>query len=328
MRRRDFITLISGAAAGWPVAAPAQQPTGTKRVGVLNTGVDGANSQANLAAFRQGLGKLGWFEGRNILIDIRFGAADPDRIRGYATELVRLKPDVMLTQSSNGVEAVQRASPSVPIVFVQMNDPVGSGVVTSLAHPGGNITGFTPAEFSMGGKMLEVLKDVAPNITQVSGFFNPDQTPGVRTWDAVRAAAQSIGVQATAIGVRNAAEIERAFREFRADPSGGLVVLASAPTTTYRKLIIKLAAQHRLPAVYPYPLFVRDGGLVSYGVEPTDEWGRAASYVDRILKGTKPGDLPVQQPTKFNLVINLTTARALGLTISHEFLLLADEVIE
>jgi putative ABC transport system substrate-binding protein len=180
----------------------------------------------------------------------------------------------------------------------------------------------------MGGKMVGVLKDVAPHITHVTGFMNPDQIPGIRTWDAAAAAAQSIGVQARAIGVRNTAEIERAFSTLSADPNGGLIVMASAPTTTYRKLIIELAARHRLPAIYPYPLFVRDGGLISYGIEPADSWRQAASYVDRILKGAKPGDLPIQQPTKFELVINLTTAKELGLTISHEFLLLADEVIE
>jgi putative tryptophan/tyrosine transport system substrate-binding protein len=299
-----------------------------RRIGVLMATANDAVGQALVTAFQQELEKLGWTEGHNIQIDDRFAAADPARIQSYAAELVRLTPEVMLAQTSLTVTAVLRESPSIPIVFVQIADPVGSGFVASLAHPGGNITGFTPAEFSMAGKMLEVLKDVVPRISRVAVILNPEQVPGVKMWQTIEAAAGSIAVHATAAGVHDAAEIERTFDAFAGQSNFGLIVLASGPTIVHRKLIIELAARHRLPAVYMYPFFVREGGLVSYGIEITDQYRQAALYVDRILKGTKPGDLPVQQPTKFELVINLKAANALRLTITRELLFRADEVIE
>jgi putative ABC transport system substrate-binding protein len=284
--------------------------------------------QVLVTAFRHGLESLGWTEGRNIRIDARWASGDPGRIRRYAAKLAALRPDLILTQTSLGVTAVLQESRSVPMVFVQMNDPVGSGLVASLAHPGGNITGFTPAEFSMGGKMLEVLKDVAPQINRVAVLLTPEQVPAVMTLRAIEAVAPSISVKVTAAGVHDAGEIEHAIATFAREPNSGLVVLPTVATSYHRRLIIELAARHRLPAAYAYPHFVRDGGLVSYGVELADQYRQAASYVDRILKGAKAGDLPIQQPTNFELVINLKTAKALGLTITREFLLRADEVIE
>jgi putative tryptophan/tyrosine transport system substrate-binding protein len=329
LRRRDFVTLLGGAAVAWPLAARGQQPNRVRRVGVLMTArANDAQGQAEVTAFRQELEKLRWTEGRNVRIDVRFAAADPDLIQSYAAELVRLAPEVILAQNSLAVTAVLRASPSMPIVFVQIVDPVGSGFVASLAHPGGNVTGFSPAEFSMAGKMLEVFKDVAPHISRVAVILNPEQVPGVKMLQAIEAVAGTIAVHATAAGVHDAPEIEHTFDAFAGQSNFGLIVLPSAPTTVHRKLIIELAARHRLPAVYAFPYFVREGGLVSYGIEDTDQYRQAASYVDRILRGTKPSDLPVQQPTKFELVVNLKTARALDLTIGREFLFRADEVIE
>ena len=233
-----------------------------------------------------------------------------------------------MANTSLGVTAMLQETRSLPIVFLQMNDPVGSGLVASLAHPGGNVTGFTPAEFSMGGKMLEALKDVAPQISQVAVLLTPEQVPAVMTLRAIEEVAPSISVKVTAAGVHNAVEIEQAIATCAREPNSGLVVLPTVTTSYHRRLIIELAARHRLPAAYAYPHFVRDGGLVSYGVEIADQYRQAASYVDRILKGAKPGDLPIQQPTKFELALNLKTAKALGLTITREFLLRADEVIE
>jgi len=330
MRRREFITLLGGAALAWPRRLSAQQGERVRRIGVLMATAteDDWVQLALVTSFRQGLEGLGWMEGRNIHIDARWAAGDPDRIRRSAAELVALRPDVILAQTSLGVAAVLHETRSVPMVFVQMNDPVGSGLVASLAHPGGNVTGFTPAEFSMGGKMLEVLKDIAPQIRRVAVLLTPEQVPAVMTLRAIEAVAPSISVEVTAAGVHNAAEIEHAIATFAREPNSGLVVLPTVTTSYHRRLIIGLAARHRLPAAYAYPHFVRDGGLVSYGVEIADQYRQAASYVDRILNGAKPGDLPIQQPTNFKLVINLKTAKALGLTITREFLLRADEVIE
>jgi putative tryptophan/tyrosine transport system substrate-binding protein len=326
MRRRDLITLLGGAVA-WPLAAHAQSDR-IRRVGVLMVAEGDEVAQSQVAAFRQGLEKGGWTEGRNIRIDVRFAGGDPNRIQSSATELARLNPEVVFAQSSVAVTALLRENHSLPIVFVQIGDPVGSGYVASLARPGGNITGFTPEEFSMGAKRLEVLKDVAPHIRHVSVLFNPDQVPGVMTWRAIEAAAPSVAIRAVAAGIHEAAEIKPAVEACASEANGGLIVLASAPTLVYRGEIIELAARHRLPAVYNYSFHAREGGLVSYGVDLTEQYRQAGSYVDRILKGTKPGDLPIQQPTKFELVVNLTTAKALGLTIPRDFLLRADEVIE
>jgi putative ABC transport system substrate-binding protein len=333
IERREFITLIGGAAAPsilWPLAARAQQRDQMRRIGVLMSSADvGPDAHPGLAAFRQALQKLGWTEGRNVRIDYRWAVADADHALANAVELVGLKPDVLLAASSLPLQALQRETRTIPIVFAQINDPVGSGFVASLARPGGNITGFTPAEFSMGGKLLEVLREVAPSVTQVAILLPAELAPQVGMLRAIEAVAPALGVQATSADVHDAAEIERAIGAFARNSNGGLIVLSSPATNVHRELIVALAARHRLPAVYPYRYFVAEGGLISYGIDDlSDLWRRAASYVDRILKGEKAGDLPVQQPTKFELVINLKTAKALGLTIPPGVLARADEVIE
>jgi putative ABC transport system substrate-binding protein len=329
MTRRKFITLLGGTAAAWPLAARAQQGERMRRVGVLTAFAENdPDAQANIAAFRQALEKLAWTDSHKLHIDYRWGGADPERIRAYAIELVGLKPDVILAVSAQALQPLQQVTSSIPIVFTQMGDPIGSGFVTSIAHPGGNITGFTPAEFSMQGKKLEMLKEVAPQITRAAVLFNPEQIPQAGMLRAVEAVAPSVGVQFTAAAVRDAADIERAIDQFAREPSGGLVVLPSGATIVHRDLIIALAARYRLPAVYQYRQFVADGGLMSYGNDLADQYRQAASYVDRILRGEKPGDLPVQAPTKFELVINLKTAKALGIEIPPTLLARADEVIE
>jgi ABC-type uncharacterized transport system substrate-binding protein len=329
MQRRDFITLIGGAAAAWPLAVHAQQPGGMRRIGVLMAFAENdLDAQANITAFRQALQKLGWTESGNVHIDYRWGAGDPERIRAYAIELVGLKPDVILAVSALVLQPLLQEARSIPIVFTQIGDPVGSGFVASMPHPGGNITGFTPAEFSMQGKKLEILKEVAPRVTRVAVLLNPEQIPQAGMWRAIEDVAPTFRVQLTAAAVRDPAEIERAIDIFARESNGGLIVLPSGLTIVQRGLIIALAARHRLPAVYQYRQFVTDGGLMSYGNDLADQYRQAASYVDRILRGEKPGDLPVQQPTKFELVINLRTAKALGLTVPPTLLDRADEVIE
>jgi putative tryptophan/tyrosine transport system substrate-binding protein len=331
MRRREFIILLGGGATvAWPLDVRAQQPHRMQRIGVLIAAEaqDDPLAQARVAAFRQELERLGWKEGHNVRIDARFAAGDAGRIHSYAVELARLKLDVALVQTSVAVTAMLRESASLPLVFVQINDPVDSGLVASLARPGGNITGFTPAESSMGAKMLEILKDVAPHTSHVTVLLSLDQVPVVMMWNVIEAAAPTVAVHAVAADIHEPADIKRAVETCANQPGGGLIVLASVPTIVHRKVIIELAARHGLPAVYTYPFHAREGGLVSYGVELAEQYRQAASYVDRILKGAKPGDLPVQQPTKFELVINLKTAKELGLTINRDYLLLADEVIE
>lgn len=329
MQRRDFITLIGGAAAAWPLAVHAQQPGGMRRIGVLMAFAENdLDAQANITAFRQALQKLGWTDSGNVHIDYRWGAGDPERIRAYAIELVGLKPDVILAVSALVLQPLLQEARSIPIVFTQIGDPVGSGFVASMPHPGGNITGFTPAEFSMQGKKLEILKEVAPRVTRVAVLLNPEQIPQAGMWRAIEDVAPTFRVQLTAAAVRDPAEIERAIDIFARESNGGLIVLPSGLTIVHRGLIIALAARHRLPAVYQYRQFVTDGGLMSYGNDLADQYRQAASYVDRILRGEKPGDLPVQQPTKFELVINLRTAKALGLTVPPTLLDRADEVIE
>jgi ABC-type uncharacterized transport system substrate-binding protein len=333
MRRRAFIALIGGAAAApamlWPLAARAQPAADVRRIGVLSPFAESdPEVQANVTAFRQSLQKLGWTEGHNLRIDYRWGSADAERIQAQAVELVGLKPDVILVSTALALQPLQRETRSIPIVFTQITDPVGSGFVTSLANPGGNITGFTPAEFSMYGKSLEVLKEAAPHVTRVAVILNPDQKPQAGMWRAIEAAAPSFGVRLTAAGARSPGEIERAVDSFAREPNGGLIVLPNPVTEGNRKLIITLAARHRLPAVYSFPFFARDGGLISYGVDLVDQYRQAAAYVDRIFKGEKPAELPIQQPTKFELVINLTTAKALGLDLPWFLQQRADEVIE
>jgi putative ABC transport system substrate-binding protein len=284
--------------------------------------------QEFVTAFVQGLRRLGWAEGGNIQIYYRWAGADVGRIRSHAAELVDLKPDAILAPTALTVAPLQQMTTSIPIVFMNIVDPVGSGFVASLARPGGNITGFTPAEFSMRGKLLEVLKDVAPAVSRVGVIYNPVQAPQVGQLRAIETAALSLGTRVSAAGAGNADEITHMIEDFASEPGGGMIVLANPINDANRGLIIALMARHHLPAVYAYPHYVREGGLVSYGIDPVAQFRQAASYVDRILKGAKPADLPVQQPTKFDLAVNLTTAKALGLTIPESFLARADEVIE
>ena len=322
LRRREFITLLGGAAAAWPMAARGQQPDGIRRIGVLSAfAEDDPEERGNIAAFRQALEKLGWTDGGNVRIDYRWGGADAARIRVYAQELLGLKPDVFLVSTALVLQPLQQLTRDIPIIFTRIIDPAGSGFVASLAHPGGNITGFTPAEFSMYGKALEVLKEAAPHVTCVAVMLNPEQKPQSGMWQAVEAAAPTLRVQLTKAEVRNVAEIERAIDRFAREPNCGLIVLPNPVTQGNRKLIIAMAARHRLPAVYAFPFFAREGGLISYGVDLPDQYRQAASYADRILRGEKPADLPVQQPTKFALVVNLATAKALGLKIPEVLLL-------
>jgi putative tryptophan/tyrosine transport system substrate-binding protein len=328
MKRRTFITLLGGATA-WPLAARAQQPERMRRIGVLQyINESDPELQRRVAVFVQGLQKLGWREGANLVIDYRYRADDSERMRLDAAELVGLKPDVIWTSGGLGLLSLKRASHSIPIVFTTVYDPVGSGYVASLARPGGNITGFTLGEFSLGGKMLEVLKEVVPQVSRVAVILNLEQPPHVAMWRAVEAMAQSFGVSLTATDVQDPAEIERAIEAFAREPNGGLIVLPGPITVNHREMIIALAARHRLPAVYPFRFFVTSGGLVSYGADPFDQSRQAVAYVDRILKGEKPEDLPIQQPTKLEFVINLKTAKALGVTIPQTLLARADEVIE
>jgi putative ABC transport system substrate-binding protein len=329
IRRREFITLLGGAAAAWPLTARAQQGERMRRVGVLNPFAENdPEVLANITAFRQALQKLGWTDGRNLRIDYRWGGANPERIRAHATELVALEPDVILVSSPLALQPLQQETRSIPIVFTGVSDPAGSGFVASLAHPGGNVTGFAVAEFSMYGKYLELLKEVAPHVTRVAVMMNPEQVPQAGNWRAIETVAPSFKVLLTAAHVRDAAEIERVIDAFARESNGGLIVLPSALTIVHRELIIALAARHRLPAVYAFRQFVVDGGLMSYGVDLVDQYRQAASYVDRILRGEKPAELPVQQPTQFKLLINLKTAKALGLEVPWFLQQRADEVIE
>ena len=328
MKRRQFITILGGAAA-WPLAARAQQSERMRRIGVLmNLAADDPEAQVRLAAFHQGLQELGWTVGRNLRIDTRWGAGDADRYRRYSTELVALAPDVILAASGAIVPWLLQATRSVPIVFAQVPDPVGAGFVESLAHPGGNITGFTNFEFSIGGKLLELLKEIAPRVTRAAVLRDAADPAGVGQWGAIQTAAPSLGLELRVVDVRDAGEIERSITAFARGSNGGMIVTGSAPTAIHRDLIITLAARHRLPSVYAYRYHATSGGLISYGPETIDQYRRAAGYVDRIFRGEKPADLPVQAPTKYELVINLKTAKALGLDVPPTLLARADEVIE
>ena len=328
MKRRQFITILGGAAA-WPLAARAQQSERMRRIGVLmNLAADDPEAQVRLAAFHQGLQELGWTVGRNLRIDTRWGAGDADRYRRYSTELVALAPDVILAASGATVPWLLQATRSVPIVFAQVPDPVGAGFVESLAHPGGNITGFTNFEFSIGGKLLELLKEIAPRVTRAAVLRDAADPAGVGQWGAIQTAAPSLGLELRVVDVRDAGEIERSITAFARGSNGGMIVTGSAPTAIHRDLIITLAARHRLPSVYAYRYHATSGGLISYGPETIDQYRRAAGYVDRIFRGEKPADLPVQAPTKYELVINLKTAKALGLDVPPTLLARADEVIE
>jgi putative ABC transport system substrate-binding protein len=329
MRRREFITLLGGAAAAWPLAARAQQREQMRRIGVLmNLTADDAEGQGRLAAFMQGLQEAGWSVGRNVRVDLRWGGGDPELYRSHAAELVALAPDVFLAAGAIVTRALQRATRTIPIVFANAVDPVGMGFVASLARPGGNATGFTIFEFSMGGKWLELLKQIAPGITRAAVLRDPSLASGAGEFGAVQTVAPSFGVELHPIDVRDADEMDRAITAFASESNGGLIVTQNATAILHRKLIIALAARHRLPAIYAYSSFVTDGGLISYGPDSMDGYRRAAGYVDRILKGAKPADLPVQAPVKYELAINLKTARALGLEVPPSVLARATEVIE
>ncbi len=330
MRRRKFITLLGGTAAAWPLAVRAQQPgERVRRIGVLfGTSESDPVTREYLVAFAQGLAPLGWSEGRNVRIDTRLAGGEASRIRNYAAELVRLSPDVILSHGTETSRIMQQATRTIPIVFTTVTDPVGSGLVASLARPGGNITGFTNFEFSMAGKWLELLKEVAPGVRNVTVVFNPDNAAMPGQLHAIALAAPALGLQVTEAKVRDRGEIERALDGLAGAPNAGLLVLPEFLTSVHRDLIIALAARHRLPAAYGHRYFTASGGLISYGVDNNAVYRRAASYVDRILRGEKTADLPVQQPTKFELVVNLKTAKALGLTVPESFLVRVDEVIE
>jgi putative tryptophan/tyrosine transport system substrate-binding protein len=327
LRRREFITLIGGVAA-WPTITYAQQPDGQSRIGVLMTLADGPDGQARMTAFQQGLQQLGWTDGRNIRIDTRWSGGNDAKMRKDAAEVVALAPNVILASGSASMGPLMQISGTVPIVFVIVPDPVGAGYVNSLARPGGNVTGFSLFEYSIGGKWLDLLKQIAPGVTRVAVLRDPVISGGLGQYAAVQSAASSFGVEASAFNMRDATEIERDITAFAATSGGGLIVTGAALATVHRSLIITLAARHKLPAIYFERHFVAEGGLISYGPDFIDQYRRAASYVDRILKGEKPADLPIQAPTKYELVINLKTAKALGLTVPNTLIGRADEVIE
>ena len=329
MRRREFITVFGGAAATWPLAARAQQPERMRRVGLLLGYSEGdAEGQASVAAFRQRLQELGWSEGRNIRIDIRWAGADPNKARAFAKELVGLTPDVIVPSSNLVTEIVQQETHTIPIVFVFVGDPVGSGFVTNVARPGGNLTGFPVFETAIAGKWVEIFHEVVPQVGRVAFIMVPETPAHVGFLRAAEAAALPLRVKLIALAVHTAAEIERAVSEFAQEPNGGLIAVPHAVTVEHRNVILELAARYRLPALYSLRNVAQSGGLISYGTNPIDPFRQGASYVDRILKGEKPADLPVQLPTKYELVINLKTAKSLGLIVPPSLLARADEVIE
>jgi putative ABC transport system substrate-binding protein len=328
VNRRKLISLFGGAAAAWPLAARAQQRDGVQRIAVmLAFNVGDPEAQPLIAAFKKGLQDLGWVEGRNIDFDYRWPAADPELTRAHAAELVRTIPSAVLVNSTPGAAILRQETRTVPVVFVNIADPVRSGFVVSLANPGGNLTGLTNFEGAMGGKWLELLKEIAPNRTRAALLFNPNTHSG-QYFRLIESTAPSIGMQSMQLPVQDAAGIERAIASLGRDANAVLVVLPDTFAGVHRDLIVASAAQHRVPAIYPFRFFITAGGLISYGIDLIDLYRRAASYVDRILKGTKPAELPVELPTKFELVVNLKTAKTLGLKISESFLVRADEVIE
>jgi putative tryptophan/tyrosine transport system substrate-binding protein len=331
MRRREFITALGGAAAtaAWPLAARAQQPDRIRRIGVLmNRAADDPQAQASVAAFVQGLQQLGWTDGRNVHIDTRWTGGNAEDTRKYAAELVALAPDVINASGASTVGALLKVTRTVPIVFAATADPVGASLVASMARPGGNATGFMAFEDSMSGKWLELLKQIAPGATRAAVLGDPTLPSGRSQLAAIQTAAPSFGMEVSPVDVRDAGEIERAVTAFAGTPNGGLIGSSNPGTSIHRKLIIMLAARHKLPAVYFERTFAADGGLISYGPDYIDQYRQAAGYVDHILKGEKPANLPVQAPTKFELVLNLKTAKALGLTVPNNLLSAADEVIE
>jgi ABC-type uncharacterized transport system substrate-binding protein len=329
MKRRQFIALLGGAATAWPLAASAQQGERVRRVGALmNTAADSTDGQARFAAFVHGLQQLGWTDGRNARLDVRWAAGDPERIRRYAAELVALAPDVILATGGTNLGPLRQVSRTVPTVFTGVSDPVGAGFVDSLARPGGNATGFISFEWNISGKWLELLKEIAPGVTRAAVLRDTESGPGASQFAVIQAVAPSLRVEVNPVNVGSAAEIERAVAAFARAPNGGLIATGGGRMRSHRDLIVKLAARHKLPAVYYDRVYVDSGGLISYGPDFVDQFRRAAGYVDRVLKGEKPADLPVQAPTKYDLIINLKTAKVLGLEVPATLLARADEVIE
>jgi putative tryptophan/tyrosine transport system substrate-binding protein len=329
MKRREFITLVGGTAAAWPLAARAQRGEPVRRIGILlSSGAGDPQFQGWVAAFLQALALAGWTVGHNVRIDIRWATGHDAEIRRHATELAALAPDVILAHGASTVRPLLQVTRTVPIVFPVAVDPVGAGFVRSLARPGGNVTGFMTVEYSMGGKWLELLKQIAPEVTRVAVLRDPAQGSGISEFAAIQAVAPTFRVEVSPVDTRDAGEIERAVADFARTSNGGLIVTAGAPSTWHRDLIVSLAARHSLPAVYYERSYVATGGLISYGTNYIDQYRRAAGYVDRILKGEKPAALPVQAPTRYETAINLKTAKALGLTVPPTLLARADEVIE
>jgi putative ABC transport system substrate-binding protein len=329
VKRREFIMLLVGSATGWPLAARAQAPQRIRRIGMLmNLAANDPESQASLTAFQQGLRELGWIADGNVTVETRWVAGQSELIRKYAAELVALEPDVILTVGGTLTGPLQQATRRVPIVFVQVTDPVGGRFVTSLARPGGNATGFTLFEYGTSAKWLELLKEIAPWVSRVAVPRDPTSPTGIGQFGALQAVAGKLGVELSPLGVDATNELERTMAEFARQPNGGLILTTSQWAIVHRELIITLASRHRLPAAYPGRHFAASGGLISYGPDTIDQFRRAARYVDRILKGDNPAELPVQNPTKYNLVINLKTARTLGLEVPPGLLARADEVIE
>jgi ABC-type uncharacterized transport system substrate-binding protein len=329
MRRRDFITLLGGSAAAWPLAARAQQADRVRRVGIfMDLAEQDAEGQTRVAAFRKGLHDLGWIEGRNVRFDTRWTGGDPARMRRLAAEIVGLAPEVIMNGGLPTLVAMQQETRTIPIVFAQVLDPVGAGFVESLARPGGNITGFVSFEYTMAGKWLETLKLMAPHIVRIAAIRDLASPSEMGMLGAIQAVIPAFAMPFIAVGGRDAADFERGIEQFARESNGGLIILPSPNTLVHRRAIMAMAARHRLPAIYPYGFFAREGGLLSYGIVPADNFRRAAAYVDRILKGANPGELPVQVPTKFELVLNLKTAKTLGLEIPPKLLATADELIE
>ena len=331
MKRREFITLLGGTAVAWPLAARAQQPERMRLIGVLMGYAESdSEAQAQIAAFRDGLQKLGWIEGRNTRIDTRWATpTNAAAMQRFAVELVALQPEVILASTTPTTTALLQQTRTIPIVFATVGDPIGSGFVASFPRPGGNVTGFVTIEGSLGGKWLELLKEIAPHVNRVAFLLNPATATYAESYlNAFKAAAASVAVEAIAAPVHDRSEFDTVIAAQAREPNSGLIVLADAFTVAHRVEITSLAARYRLPAIYPFRLFVEVGGLLSYGVDLTDNFRRAATYIDRILKGEKPSELPVQAPTKYELIINLKTAKALGLTVPHNLLVLAEEVIE
>jgi putative ABC transport system substrate-binding protein len=329
MNRRAFITLLGGAAAAWPLAARAQQPGRMRRISVLmNSDENDAEVKAELAAFTQGLRNLGWTDGQNVSLDIRWSRGNAEGARSAASELLSLSPDAILSATTPNLTALLRQAPIVPVVFVAVNDPVAQGFVSNLAHPGGNITGFAAYEFSVGGKWIDLLKQVVPGLTHVAIIFNPDTSSANFLFDSIKTLAPSLGVEVTAATVHDAAGIERAIENVSQQPNGGLVLAPDPLLQVHRRLTVELAARYRVPAISWERYFTEIGGLMSYGVDNKSIFRQAAIYIDRVLKGAKPSELPVQTPTRFDLVINVKTAKALGIEVPTNLLLIADDYIQ